>query len=62
MDKIKEKVDSKKPKEIYAELKRDDSSNCARDFRVVRNQKTYSQCYSRIVKENRNPNMLCLKT
>ena len=39
LDKIKEKVDCKKPKEIYAEMKRDDSINCARDFRVVRNQK-----------------------
>ena len=39
LDKIKEKLNFKKPKEIYAELKRDDSMNCARDFRVVRNQK-----------------------
>ena len=39
MAKTKEKVDGKKHKEIYAELKCDDSSNCARDFRVVRNQK-----------------------
>ena len=50
MDKIKEKVDSKKPKEIYAELKRDDSSNCARDFRVVRNQK---QNEKKKIKNNR---------
>ena len=32
-------MECKKPKEIYAELKRNDSLNCARDFRVVRNQK-----------------------
>ena len=39
LDTIKEKVSCKKPKEIYAEMKLDDSMICARDFCVVRNKK-----------------------
>jgi len=40
VDKIKDALKSKKqPKEIFADLKRDDSMNCARDFRVIRNLK-----------------------
>jgi len=40
VDKIKDALKSKKqPKEIFADLKRDDSMNSARDFRVIRNLK-----------------------
>ena len=39
VDKIKTQLATKKPKEIYAALKRDDSMTCARDFRVVKNVK-----------------------
>ena len=39
MGKIKENITHKKPKEIYAELRIDDSMNCARDFRVIKNLK-----------------------
>ena len=39
VDKIKTHLATKKPKEIYTDLKRDDSMTCARDFRVVKNVK-----------------------
>ena len=39
VDKIKTQLATKKPKEIYAALKRDDPMTCARDFRVVKNVK-----------------------
>ena len=39
VDKIKTQLATKKPKEIYADLKRDYSMTCARDFRVVKNVK-----------------------
>ena len=39
VDKIKINLSQKKTKEIYTELRRDDSLNCARDFRVISNMK-----------------------
>ena len=39
VDKIKTQVKTKPPKEVYADLKREDSMTCARDFRVVKNIK-----------------------
>ena len=38
-DKIQEKSESKQPHEIFAELKKDDSSKCVRDFGVIRSKK-----------------------
>ena len=39
VDKIKEKLKHKKAKDIYSDLRKDDSLNCARDFQSIRNQK-----------------------
>ena len=39
MDKIRDKVSTNLPREVFRELKKDDSMNCARDFEVIRNQK-----------------------
>ena len=39
MDKIREKVTTALPREVFTELKKDDSMTCARDFKVIRNQK-----------------------
>ena len=36
---IKPNLNQKKPKEIYADLRKDDSLSCTRDFRVIKNQK-----------------------
>lgn len=53
VDKIKEKLDKKKPKEIYADLRRDDSLNCARDFRVIKNQKYEQKKKEKISRTNK---------
>ena len=39
MDKIKDKAPTSLPREVFAELKKNDSMTCARDFEVIRNQK-----------------------
>ena len=39
MNNIKRTVNNKKPSEVYYALKHDDSSNCPRDYRVIRNAK-----------------------
>ena len=40
VDKIKANLNQKKPKEIYADFrKKNDSLNCAWDFRVIKNKK-----------------------
>ena len=53
MDKIKENITHKKPKEIYAELRIDDSMNCARDFRVIKNLKYQQKQKEKIARSNR---------
>ena len=53
VDKIKINLDQKKPKEIYTELRRDDSLNCARDFRVIKNMKYEEKKKERIARTNR---------
>lgn len=39
VEKIKEQMKYRKPREIFTDLKRDDSLNCVRDFKVIRNKK-----------------------
>ena len=39
VDKVKTQVKTKPPEEVYADLKRDDSMMCVRDFRVNKNLK-----------------------
>jgi len=39
LDKIKEKNKHQKPREIYHDLKKDNSMTCARDYEVIRNKK-----------------------
>ena len=53
MDKIKENITHKKPKEIYAELRIDDSMNFARDFRVIKNLKYQQKQKEKIARSNR---------
>ena len=53
MDKIQEQLNQKKPKEIYAELRKDDSLNGARDFRVIKNLKYQQKKKEKIARSNR---------
>ena len=39
VDEIRKKIDNKKPKEIFADLKRADSLDGVRDFKVIKNKK-----------------------
>ena len=53
VDKIKEKIKHQKPKDIYADLRKDDSLNCARDFQVIRNQKYEQKIKDKIARADR---------
>ena len=39
IEKLNESLNKQQPRELFRYLKKDDSMNCARDFRVIRNQK-----------------------
>ena len=39
IEKFNENLNKQQPRELFRYLKKDDSMNCARDFRVIRNQK-----------------------
>ena len=53
MDNIKLNLKQKKPKEIYTDLRRDDSLNCAKDFRVINNLKYEEKKKERVARANR---------